>query len=258
MRVVEAWTSGREPQFNVVGESRYYAQIRQIAARLGGGREGEAITTAVLKPEPDNAYDRHAIQVTIDDLVVGYVPAEDAPNYSPLLNHLATQGVLVSVPARVWWDADGDFMASVRLDLAAPGLLIPVNAPPAGDVMQLPPGGPIQVTGEDQHLDVLTPLVAQAGQAAVLVTLHEISDHKARTVKQVIEVRIDGRRVGQLTPGMSDHLLAVVRHAATAGITVTCRAAIRGNQLKAEVVIHPTKGRRPAPGLDCRTRSTNR
>jgi hypothetical protein len=140
MRVVQAWSTGREPQFNVVGESRYYQQISKVAARLGGGQTGEAITVAILKPEPDNPYDKHAVQATIDDLVVGYLPAEEAPNYSPLLLHLAAQGVLVSVPARVWWDAEDGYMASVRLDLAPPGLLVPLNAPPAGNVMQLPPG----------------------------------------------------------------------------------------------------------------------
>jgi collagen type III alpha len=241
MRIVEAWTTGRAPQFNVVGESRYYQQIRKVAGRLGGGPSGEAITTAVLRPEPENAYDRNAVQVTIDDLVVGYLPAEEAPNYSPLLIHLAGQGVLVSVPARVWWDAEGDFMASVRLDLAPPGLLIPVNAPPAGNVMQLPPGNAIQVVGEDAHLDVLAPIVAGYGQAAALVTLHEISEQKTRTVKQIVEVRIDGPRVGQLTPAMSEHLLAVIRLATTAGVTLYCRASIRGNQIKAEVTIYPTK-----------------
>lgn len=241
MRIVEAWASGREPQFNVVGESRYYDQIRKIAARLGGGRSGQAITVAVLKPEPDNAYGRNAVQVTIDDLVVGYLPAEEAPGYSPLLNHLARLGVLVSVPARVWWDADDGYMASIRLDLAPPGLLVPLNASPAGNVMQLPPGNALQVTGEDAHLDVLAPFVSTVGQAAALVTLHEVTDEKSRGTRQVVEVRMDGRRVGQLTPATSDHLLAVVRHAASVGVTLCCRASVRGNQLKAEVVVYPTK-----------------
>jgi Protein of unknown function (DUF2510) len=84
-------------------------------------------------------------------------------------------------------------------------------------------------------------LVAHIGQAAALVTLHEVSDQKTRSVRQVVEVRIDGRRVGQLTPAMSDHLLAVVRHAAVGGVTLCCRANVRGNQLKAEVTIYPTK-----------------
>lgn len=241
MRIVEAWTTGRTPQFNVVGESRYYPQLRKVAGRLGGGPNGEAITTAVLRPEPENTYDHNAVQVTIDDLVVGYLPADEAVNYSPLLLHLAGQGDLISVPARVWWDAEGEFMASVRLDLAPPGLLLPVNAPPAGNVMQLPPGNAIQVVGEDAHLDVLAPIVAGNGPAAALVTLHEISEQKTRTVKQIVEVRIDGRRVGQLTPAMGEHLLAVIRLATTAGVTLYCRAGIRGNQIKAEVAIYPTK-----------------
>jgi len=87
----------------------------------------------------------------------------------------------------------------------------------------------MQVTGEDQHMDVLAPLVATTGQAAALASLHEVTDDKPRSTKQVLEVRIDDRAVGRLSPAMSEHLLAAVRHAGACGVTVYVRASVRGN-----------------------------
>lgn len=242
LRIIEAWTTGY-PSQNVVGESRYVRGLKKLAKRLGGGPTGEAMTTAVLLAEPFNVYDANAVAVAIDGDTVGYLPREDAVNYSAVLQDLSRRGVAISVPARVWWSqADGgDWMASVRLDLGPPGLLVPVNAPPTGDAMQLPPGTSMQVTGEDAHLDVLAPLVAGRGQVAVLASLHEVTEQKARSSKQVIEVRIDGRPAGRLTPAMSDHLLAVTRQAEHVGVVLFTRASVRGNALKAEVAIYPTK-----------------
>jgi len=242
LRVIEAWTTGH-PSQHVVGESNYFADLKRIASRLGGGPAGEAITTAVLVAEPDNRYDRNAVAVTIDGKAVGYLPREDAVYYSPVLLRLAERGVAVSVAARVWWseDYDNDWVASVRLDLGPPGLLVPVNAPPSRAAMQLPPGGAMQVTGEDQYLDVLAPLVVETGQVAVLATLHEVTERKARSAKHVLEVRIDDHPVGRLTAAMSEHLLAAVRQADRSGVVLYVRASVRGNALKAEVTIYPTK-----------------
>jgi hypothetical protein len=107
--------------------------------------------------------------------------------------------------------------------------------------MQLPPGGPMQVIGEDQHLDVLAPLVVEAGQVAVLATLHEVTEQKTRSSKQVLEARIDDQPVGRLTATMSEHLLAAVRQAERCGVVLYVRASVRGNALKAEVTIYPQR-----------------
>ncbi len=242
LRVVEAWPTGRMCQ-NVVGESHYEVNLKQIAGRLGGGPTGEAITTAVVMAQPTNEYDPNAVAVLIDGAIVGHLPREDAADYSPLLQMLAERQVALSVPARVWWGAwdDERWAASVQLDLGPPGLLVPVNAPPSDNAMQIPPGAAMQVTGEDAHMDALAPLVAATGHAAVLATLHEVTEQKARSTRQVLEVRIDGRPVGRLTPGMSEHLLAVVRHAEQSGITLYVRGSVRGNPFKAEVTLYPTR-----------------
>jgi collagen type III alpha len=107
--------------------------------------------------------------------------------------------------------------------------------------MQLQPGGALQVTGEDEYLDVLAPLVVETGQAAVLATLHEVTEQKARSAKQALEVRIDDQPVGRLTAAMSEHLMAAVRQADRSGVVLYVRARVHGSALKAEVTIYPTK-----------------
>lgn len=183
-RVLEAWASGRGYPFEVVGESRYEIELKKVVRRHGGGQEGEIFTTAVLLPEPTNPYDPNAVAVTVDQLTVGYIPREKALDYSPLLKRLAHQGILVSVPSRVWWRNEDEWWSSVRLDLNPPGLLLPINAPPSTTAMQLPPGGAVQVTGEEEHMDVLGPLLQHEKQVAAIATMHETTEQKARSSKQ--------------------------------------------------------------------------
>ena len=42
-------------------------------------------------------------------------------------------------------------------------MLSPVNTAPAEPHRMLPPGGAIQVTGEEEHLDALVPLLNREG-----------------------------------------------------------------------------------------------
>jgi hypothetical protein len=197
---------------------------------------------AVLVPEPNNPHDRNAVAVTIDGRVVGYMPREDAPAYAAVLGPLASRGLFARVAARLWWDGvrDGDWLASVSLDLAAADVMFPVNAVPP-DGVEIPQGGAMQVTGEDAHLDVLTPLLGAGQKAAVFASLHEITERRPRSERQVLEVRIEGRRVGQLTPAMSEHLLALVRHADGLALTLYARGHLRGNALKVELTIYPAR-----------------
>lgn len=78
---------GGQETLEVVGESHYQEHLW----RLAGGVQTERIrcaVQAVLVPEPDNAHDRNAICVLIDDGVVGYLSREDAVVYGPGLGLL--------------------------------------------------------------------------------------------------------------------------------------------------------------------------
>lgn len=241
-QTITTWSTGN-PSQSVVGERSYVRQLQAVRETLGGGRTGEAETSAVLIPEPTNPYDSHAVQVTINSLLVGYLPREDAGGYSSVLASLATQERFLEVPARVWWgrDPDGDFYGSVTLDLPPAPLLFAVNTRPSGAAL-LPRGWRVQVTGEEAYLDVLSPVVAGRGEALAYVTLHEFTEERARSSKQLVEVRLDGRRVGQLSPAASEQLLPVIRLADHAGgIPICAHAVVRGNQLRVEVEVWARK-----------------
>lgn len=71
----------------VVGESQCQAALWQI---VGGFRRNPVRwpCQAVLLPEPDNGYDRNAIRVLVDGLLVGYLAREDAAVYLAGLHRL--------------------------------------------------------------------------------------------------------------------------------------------------------------------------
>jgi hypothetical protein len=239
--LVDVWGTGHCGQ-QVVGESRYADALRRAVVHRDRSSTGELMVDAVLVPEPGNRYDANAVAVTIDGRNVGYLPREDAPPYAAVLGRLADRGVLARVPARLWWEHldAGTLFASVSLDLAPAELLLPINALPEGAV-EIPRGGAMQVTGEDAHLDRLTPLLGSQPVVAAYASLHEITERRPRSERQIVEVRINGSRVGQLTPAMSEHLLVLIRHATELGLALHARAHVRGNALKADVVVYPTR-----------------
>lgn len=228
---------------DVVGESHYGKSIRALFGKRlqPGGSEIE--TTVQLLPDPKNKFDRNAVGVWAGSRQLGHLSREDAARYEPVLSSLVAQGWAPQVSARVWaadWSAgrDGDgFQASVRVDLAEPHLLVPANPPPSGAHRMLPRGSAIQVTGEEKHLDTLVPWLRAEGECWVHVTLHELVEQLARTTRTVIEVRIAGDRVGQLTPKMSGEVLAAVRHLDQHGLACGAQAIVKGNRIKAEVVL---------------------
>ncbi|MFI5890237.1 hypothetical protein ACIA5D_08955 [Actinoplanes sp. NPDC051513] len=63
-------------------------------------------------------------------------------------------------------------------------------------------------------------------------------EQSARTAKVVVEVRIDGARVGKLSPKMSGDLLPAVQHLAGQERATVARALVKGNRIKAEVTLY--------------------
>jgi hypothetical protein len=158
----------------VVGESNY---ARQLARLAGPSQSGEREMTATLRREPTNRYDNNAVQVLIDGLLVGYLPREDAATYQAPMQLIEKWVRTPVCRARVWWNRGyGDFMASVSLDLADPGELVPLNWPDTRAPHVVVPSAKFyQVTGESEHMDVLAPLINRAyvpGKAVVYGTLH--------------------------------------------------------------------------------------
>ncbi|MGH3646026.1 MAG: hypothetical protein ACRDTM_02445 [Micromonosporaceae bacterium] len=246
--VLDLWGQRGWAGAEVAGESHYAEAIRAVLGKSFKPSGSEIVVNAQLLPEPSNRFDLNAVAVWCGPHQVGYLPKEDAARYVAVLSALVANGWTPQVQARVWsadWSYDdeefddGDsFRGSVRLDLAEPHMLVPGNMPPSGEHRTLPVGAAIQVTGEEKHLGALMPHLKAEGECWVYATLHELVEPTARASKTVVEVRINEQRVGQLTPKMSGELLPAVRHLAETGALTSARAIVKGNRIKAEVVLY--------------------
>jgi hypothetical protein len=244
----DLWGQRGWARVEVAGESHHAKDIRAVFGSDFKPNGSEITVETQLRPEPGNRFDRNAVAVWSGPYHLGYLPREEAARYVAVLSGLVANNWTPQCKARVWaaeWSHEDDerpgqveFRGRVTLDLAEPHMLVPANLPPSGEHRTLPLGGAIQVTGEENHLDALQPLLRPEGECWAYVTLHEILEETARTSKTVVEVRVDDERVGQLTPKMSGELLPAVRHLAETGASTSARAIVKGNRIKAEVVLY--------------------
>jgi collagen type III alpha len=251
---LDLWTTNDWCGAEVVGESNYGDAIRAALPR-GAVDGSEVFTVASLVPEPRNKHDRNAVAVHLGGRTVGYLPREEAARYAPVLGNLVAQGWQPQVRARVWgaerseWGLDRRgrevevkrFVGSVSLSLAEPHLLTPVNAFPPGPAEMLPPGPAVHVTGEEAHMDSLRHLASAQGACMVHATLDVVEGDTGRTRKEYVRVSIDGQPVGLLTPKMSGEFAPTIAMLRQRGLATACRAMVKGNALKMEVILYAAK-----------------
>ena len=194
--------------------------------------DGRATTTAlpdapagplrlVLRPERDGI----ALDVIGPNRPrpVGRLSAADAAAYLPVLRPLAAQGLLGTCTGRV--SAGGGGPRSLTLALAPPATCVVGNAP--HDLVLLPAERTVTVTREEDHQDVLA---GRTGRLAVALVPCAIAKGK-HAGRVGLEVRLDGRRVGELTRLMSDRYLPVAGAVAARGGRPGCEALLRhGNR----------------------------
>ncbi|MGW8564757.1 HIRAN domain-containing protein [Isoptericola sp. NPDC055881] len=241
LRAFELWGT-RTPGFEVVGEAFRRDSFRKLYKKNSLVPGQEYLCEAVLVPERGNKHDANAVRVDVDEIQVGYLPREEALRYRPVLDSLLTRGFGAVTPARVWaTNRDGTWRARVTIALGDPEEIVPANARPEGDIVELPPGSRrVQVTGKEHHVDVVAPYVRGA-RTGVWVTLHGIEKPGSRTGQRVVEVRIDGKRCGALSPVTSSDLLPVIDRVDAAGKTTIAHGSVQGNSLKADVSVDVTK-----------------
>lgn len=246
------WSRTRWAGLEVVGEQYRGDDLRSLlpASIPSSGIDLDAV--AQLSPEPSNRYDPHAVKVTVQGRHVGYLARQEARAYSTVLTRLEQQGMIAVAPCRIraWeytnqlesdhrgrdrYGTQTDIQVSLVVD--SPGTCIPLNLPPSGAHRMLPAGSALQLRGEENHLDVLTPIVGDRGEVAVHGTLHAITTTD-KTPKDVVEVRVDGRPIGTLTPAMSAHYLPVIRHLSETGCQTAAQVYLKGNRIKVEAVLH--------------------
>jgi hypothetical protein len=231
----------------VAGESHYDSAFRALLKRNRPprgdyGAEMNGLPAAIVA-DPGNPLDPSAVAVWVQGEHVGFLPRDAATAYHPALADLAERREYLRVDARVWaYDEDGDVRGSVTLILPPSDGVQSFNEPPEQAHQVLPHGVAMQVTCEEQHMDVLGPFVSDRDRH-VAVTLHAIDVQKTprSTAYRAVEVRLGGQRAGELTKGMSEKILDVVDFVDSKGRLPLCRAVLKGSPLRAELTLQVAK-----------------
>lgn len=236
------------PSLEVVGEAyRDDEVIAVIGRRPKVDEEVELREIATLIPEPDNPYDKNAVSVRIKVHLVGYMSKDDAKRYKPVVDRIVASGHTPVTGASIWavarksYDGKPRFFSNVRLALGEPHMLVPVNDPPTGPYSIVPWGNGLQVTGEEQHFDVLKRFVGKHDRELLLVTLHRGVEARPRGDREFAEVRLNGQRVGELSTATSKHFFPIIDHLEGKGLTTAAWAQLKGSSLTAELVLQATK-----------------
>lgn len=239
------------PSTEVAGE---FARMDSIHKAIGRKpkRDEEIERTdliAALVPEPTNPHDKNAVMVQINGQHVGYLEKEVAARYVSVISDVWDSGHVAVTGARIWasaresWDSSRKlkYVARVSIALNEPHLVVPMNEPPTGAYSILPWGPALQLTGEEQHQDVLSEYITDVGDGIALGTLAVIEGGTVRAPKVLIEIRLDGERVGQLTPASSQHFLPTVRHLESQGLQAAAWIRVKGSVIAAQATIQAAK-----------------
>jgi hypothetical protein len=253
-RPVGPWSEALRYQ-QVVGESFHEEAFKAIAASYGHTSipaYGLEITDsrAALIRDPENRYDSDAVAVWIDsNHLVGHLPRDAAAAYARRLESL-DRGTYLQVPARVWiaerheWDEGSSsdvtgIRGSVSLQVPEVEGVVSFNDLPEEPHVVLPWGRPVQITGEEHHMDALRTFVLGSVPRHVASTLHLVDEpRRSGGTTRVVEVRLDGERVGVMSRAMSDQIGDLVKFVVAQGRVPVARAIIQGSDLRADVTVH--------------------
>lgn len=113
-----SWRDGSYPM-EVVGESNYQAALLAICGKhTRYGHDGQYM--AVLKLEPTNRYDRNAVQVLIDDRLVGYLARDEALRLKTQMDEAGLTAVRCRARIRGGWRTNQYDEGSYGVTLAMP------------------------------------------------------------------------------------------------------------------------------------------
>ena len=229
-----------------VGEFAYEdAILRALPEKPTRDNSVRAQLPVELVPEPDNPHDRRAVSVRARGRVVGYLPRDQAADYHLPVKRIVASGGTVRTTADfyAYLDYSGSLEASIYVRVPGAEWLTPLNSGYPVTTTVLPHGRQTyQVTKEDQHFDHLFNYVPASGTGPVILTLHKVeSALRNGNVRRIVEVRLNGERVGELTAATSAHYLPVIEHADAMGRVVGVWGTIKGSGLAAELTIKGSK-----------------
>lgn len=237
------------PSIEVEGEFAREAElVKVIGGRPSPNRDIELdLVPVTLVPEPGNPHDKNAITVQAEGHIVGYLSRADAVRYQQSIYRITASGAATATTARIWastddWGGQKKFRARVSVALPEPDMMLPLNDPPEGQYNLIPWGGGVQVTKEEEHLDVLFRHVPPSGGGLLYVSLHQcIKTLKNGAQKPFVEVRVDGQRAGELTPVTSAHFLPTIQHLEASDEIPTALAKITGSAVAVQLVLQAAK-----------------
>ena len=235
------WSADEFPLFEIPVEDSFKPAIRALFRH----DLGELFLDVSLVPEPDGPQGLESISVRAGDNTIGYLPAERAGVWAGPVRRVIASGLLPSTRAKVFTvgHSGGDrlnFLARIQIGLRDVADALPVNDPPAFPYTMLPHSSFTKVGQVDGHLQDVLPLVAQNRRGMYFATLHERKPFGG-SGKSIVEVRIEQRCVGELTPAMSQKYLPMIQHLRERGLVGACRAELRGSSVSAEIRIYGAK-----------------
>lgn len=217
---------------------RFLSPLPEFSQYGSGARLYEPIT---LTYDGDNPFSSngHAVAAFLRGQHIGYLPDDETPTWGPILHDLHAEGFDLRVPGNVWGhDAEYGEHYNARVHLPNPSELTPSNGLPSTSHVIIPNGRKRQVTKEEDHLDVLSKLVIPDGANHVAAVLRSITEVRARSAPEVVQVEIDGHRVGILSDVQSKNMLPLVKYIEARGKLAVCRAEVQGTAIKADVVLY--------------------
>ncbi|WP_181009902.1 HIRAN domain-containing protein [Ornithinimicrobium sufpigmenti] len=201
--------------------------------------------SAVLVADPDNPHDPHAVAVYLENHHVGYLSRHEARRFGPAIGKAAAAGGSFAVPGRIWGTKNtytsADVVGQVNIYLPDPALMLPETELPAEGYVLLPGRHTIQVTKEEEHHDVLIRHVRPDPGKPVAVELVVVEEKRPRSSVTLVQVELDGERVGVLTPTMTKQLQPIIEHLEQMHLRTFARAVVFGSSLKAEVTLNTIK-----------------
>ena len=215
----------------VVGESHYQPALRAATGGRKAGSWDDHITVkAQLVPEPKNKYDRNAVAVLVGGRTVGYLPAEVAAEYQPVLLGLLSRGLLGTCTGAIV--GGGSKFYGIWLMVAEPGVIsFFLDAP--DHVQPVAGSSSVTITGEELHEDTLRMLNVAGASVRHLATLHPSVVAKGKYAgSATAEIRIQNQPVGSLTGPMGARFQPLMDTAAESGKFVGCMAYMSGEGSK--------------------------
>lgn len=232
---VTSWGSG-QLEFDIEFEAAHRAEVSAVYREAGVPISANGTVLDDLEATVMPSQHPGAPAVLVGAYWVGNLGPAPAAPYLPAFDRLAAEGRRLQVRARAWAINDrGTIRSNIRIYLPDPEEIDPPGPMPHGAHILLPHGRKIQVTEEERYLSEVAALLGGSSQQPVVATLHIASLASARATKERVEVRVYGEVVGVLTPHMSEHFLPLIKVCEEEGVTVACRAIVKGNQIKADV-----------------------